>query len=228
MSKPARGARWQQCDSWAKPKKSGNTDWKSNRKKMNGSITGFGSRGVCLLSGCLWLGADLCPLHCCLETRHVRICPIFASEIQYGRFLRDERRFGKIVEGDLQDFNIVTVPTCENILEGFFYISGVQSWRLNKGESVLFWNEESGSNKNLSVKPLNMTGCLQQWPVPAKTRASSVGTALRWRRSLLFPTSMMTMLLSAWSLSSFSQRSTFSYVRCLAMSYTSRAPTAPR
>ena len=45
---------------------------------------------------------------------------------------------------------------------------------------------------------------------PAKARASSVGTALRWRRSLLLPTSMMTMLLSAWSLSSFSQRSTFS------------------
>ena len=64
--------------------------------------------------------------------------------------------------------------------------------------------------------------------VPEKARASSVGTALRWRRSLLFPTSMMTMLLSAWSLSSFSQRSTFSYVRCLAMSYTRRAPTAPR
>lgn len=45
---------------------------------------------------------------------------------------------------------------------------------------------------------------------PAKARASSVGTARRWRRSLLLPTSMMTMLLSAWSRSSFSQRSAFS------------------
>lgn len=54
--------------------------------------------------------------------------------------------------------------------------------------------------------------------LPANARASSVGTALRCRRSLLFPTSIMTMLLSAWSLSSFNQRSTFSYVRCFAIS----------
>lgn len=54
--------------------------------------------------------------------------------------------------------------------------------------------------------------------LPAKALASSVGTALRWRRSLLLPTSMITMLLSAWSCNSFSQRSAFSYVRCLAMS----------
>ena len=64
--------------------------------------------------------------------------------------------------------------------------------------------------------------------IPAYSFASSVGTALRCRKSHLLPTSMMTMLLSAWSLSSFNHRSTFSYVKCLAMSYTSRAPTAPR
>lgn len=53
---------------------------------------------------------------------------------------------------------------------------------------------------------------------PANALASSVGTALRWRRSLLLPTNIITMLLSAWSWSSLSQRSAFSYVRCLAMS----------
>lgn len=43
------------------------------------------------------------------------------------------------------------------------------------------------------------------------TWASSRGTA-RMGRSLLLPTSMMTMLGSAWSRSSLSQRSTFSNV----------------
>jgi hypothetical protein len=42
--------------------------------------------------------------------------------------------------------------------------------------------------------------------------ASSVVTDLRCRRSLLLPTSMMTMLESAWSLSSLSHLSTFSNV----------------
>jgi len=58
--------------------------------------------------------------------------------------------------------------------------------------------------------------------------ASSVGTARRCRKSLLLPTSMITILWSAWSRSSLSQRSTFSKVTCFAMSYTSSAPTAPR
>jgi hypothetical protein len=44
----------------------------------------------------------------------------------------------------------------------------------------------------------------------AKALASSVGTARRWRKSLLFPTSMMTMLASAWSRSSLSHLVTFS------------------
>ncbi|CAA6665799.1 unnamed protein product [Spirodela intermedia] len=46
----------------------------------------------------------------------------------------------------------------------------------------------------------------------ANAWASSVGTALRWRRSALLPTSMMTILESVWALSSFSHRSTFSNV----------------
>lgn len=41
---------------------------------------------------------------------------------------------------------------------------------------------------------------------------SSVWTALKWRRSLLFPTSIMTILLSAWSRNSLSHLSTFSNV----------------
>jgi hypothetical protein len=52
----------------------------------------------------------------------------------------------------------------------------------------------------------------------ANAFASSVGTALRCFKSLLLPTSMMTMFWSAWSLSSLSQRVTLSYVACLAMS----------
>ena len=64
--------------------------------------------------------------------------------------------------------------------------------------------------------------------VPAKDFASSVGTALRCFKSLLFPTSMMTMFESALSRSSFNHRVTFTYVACFEMSYTSSAPTAPR
>ena len=51
--------------------------------------------------------------------------------------------------------------------------------------------------------------------LPAYERASSVGTALRCRKSDLFPTSIITMLLSAWSLSSFSHLSTFSYLEMI-------------
>ena len=99
-------------------------------------------------------------------------------------------------------------------------------------ERVFFSEDEKKKNLNvecflfLFLKDVSFNFCIyskcgaffQGQHLPAKARASSVGTALRWRRSLLFPTSMMTMLLSAWSLSSFSQRSTFSYVRCLAIS----------
>ena len=52
----------------------------------------------------------------------------------------------------------------------------------------------------------------------ANAFASSVGTARRCFKSLLLPTSITTMLLSAWSRSSLSQRDTLMYVECLAMS----------
>ena len=53
---------------------------------------------------------------------------------------------------------------------------------------------------------------------PANAFASSVGTARRCFKSLLFPTSMMTMFESAWSRSSFNHRVTFTYVACFEMS----------
>ena len=62
----------------------------------------------------------------------------------------------------------------------------------------------------------------------ANSSAWSVETALKCLRSLLFPTSMITICESAWSLSSFNHRVTLSNVRGFEMSYTSKAPTAPR
>ena len=111
--------------------------------------------------------------------------------------------------------------------------------------SVLHRNQQKGNYSNGTPTPPQY-GLHQWWQLmtggggggrgaefrrvilPAKALASSVGTARRWRRSDLLPTSMMTMFWSAWSRSSFSHRSTFSYVKCLAMSYTNSAPTAPR
>lgn len=52
------------------------------------------------------------------------------------------------------------------------------------------------------------------------TLASNSSTSATHRRSLLFPTSMMTMLASAWSRSSFSHRSTFSNVTACPATYT--------
>lgn len=46
--------------------------------------------------------------------------------------------------------------------------------------------------------------------LPANCLASSVGTALKCLKSLLFPTSMITIFESAWSRSSFNQRPTLS------------------
>lgn len=68
-----------------------------------------------------------------------------------------------------------------------------------------------GKNRQLS-------GEEERLHAPAKAFASSVGTARRCFKSLLFPTSIMTMLASAWSLSSVSHRITLAYVECLAMS----------
>ena len=64
--------------------------------------------------------------------------------------------------------------------------------------------------------------------VPANCVASSVDTSLKWCMSHLVPTSMMTMLVSVWSLKSFNHSSTLLYVMRLVMLYTRRAPTAPR
>lgn len=98
-----------------------------------------------------------------------------------------------------------TVVACHNfsLLQGKLFPRSIST--SESTAKLCTTNQESINSQNLRAKP-------------AKARASSVGTALRWRKSLLFPTSMMTILLSAWSRSSFSQRSTFSYVRCLAMS----------
>lgn len=52
----------------------------------------------------------------------------------------------------------------------------------------------------------------------ANCLASSVGTARKCLKSLLFPTNIMTMFASAWSLNSFNHRCTFSYVWCFEMS----------
>lgn len=78
------------------------------------------------------------------------------------------------------------------------------------------------------LRSIGPHGLQEAAAAPRPTLASSVCTERRWRRSLLLPTSMMTMLASAWSRSSLSHRSTFSNVVCLVMSYTSSAPTAPR
>lgn len=67
--------RWRYCsDSWGK------TVW---QKK----ITCLDNRAVCCPSAHPWLEAHWCPRHCCLENRHDQIDLIFASEIQYGKFL---------------------------------------------------------------------------------------------------------------------------------------------
>lgn len=87
----------------------------------------------------------------------------------------------------------------------------------------MFWNACStldASSADVSMKERLFSA--------AKLFASSVGTARRCLRSDLLPTSMMTMLESAWSRSSLSHLETLTYVGCLAMSYTRSAPTAPR
>lgn len=69
---------------------------------------------------------------------------------------------------------------------------------------------------------------IPSYPIPFHpiTRHHTPSHPIPWHVTLL-PTSMMTMLASAWSLNSFNQRWTFSNVTCFDMSYTSNAPTAP-
>ncbi|KAG7214602.1 hypothetical protein INR49_010494, partial [Caranx melampygus] len=80
-------------------------------------------------------------------------------------------------------------------------------WRRTNQKVRLLMPDMKGGHTTQRSVPTKSTKKMTDETI---ARASSVGTALRWRRSLLLPTSMMTMLLSAWSLSSFSQRSTFS------------------
>lgn len=94
--------------------------------------------------------------------------------------------------------------TSEDVLEGELYVAGIQSRRLDERQVVLACCEESAS---VGIKVVSGGHYLL-----ANALASSVGTALRCRKSLLLPTSMMTMFASAWSRNSLSHRVTFSYV----------------
>ena len=101
--------------------------------------------------------------------------------------------------------------TCEDVLESKLDIAGIECRSFNKGKVVLACSLSSASKH---LKYSRNAEC----PILANCLASSVGTALRCLKSLLFPTSMMTMLESAWSRSSFNHRVTFSYVWCLLIS----------
>jgi hypothetical protein len=80
--------------------------------------------------------------------------------------------------------------TCEDVLEGKLDVAGIQSRGLNEGEVVVAWWKKgvvSGSMVPRSGRKGLLANCL----------ASSVGTARKCLKSDLFPTNMMTMLLSA-------------------------------
>lgn len=104
------------------------------------------------------------------------------------------------------------------------YVSSI--WQYHKWSLLpvnIFWNAvstlvESKADVSMKDKPF----------LSANALASSVGTARRCLKSDLFPTNMITIFWSAWSRNSRNHLSTFSYVRCFAISYTSSAPTAPR
>src|SRR4051812_37454834 len=97
--------------------------------------------------------------------------------------------------------------TGENVLECKLDVAGIEGRGLDEGKMVVACGLSAIVPARSGLHDA-LANCL----------ASSVGTALRCRKSLLLPTSMMTMLLSAWSRSSFSHRVTFSYVWCLLMS----------
>jgi hypothetical protein len=128
-----------------------------------------------------------------------------------------ERQFGRfLIEVSLQLRNVdcrlgVDWHTCEDVLEGKLDVTGIECGSFNKGKVVLACSLLSAS-KHMQC-PRN-----PECPILANCLASSVGTALRCLKSLLFPTSMMTIFESAWSRSSFNHRVTFSYVWCLLMS----------
>lgn len=77
----------------------------------------------------------------------------------------------------------------------------------------IFWNAvstfvESKADVSIKLSPLRSANDL----------ASSVGTARKCLKSLLLPTSIITIFWSAWSRNSLNHRSTFSYVKCFAIS----------
>ena len=74
-------------------------------------------------------------------------------------------------------------------------------------------NQDLLINSSLGWELRGKQVCMRE--VGSCTCASSVCTERKCRRSLLLPTSMMTMLESAWSLSSFNHRSTFSKVTAI-------------
>ena len=103
--------------------------------------------------------------------------------------------------------------TCENVLESELDVAGVQGGRLDERQVVL----ACGTTVSRALQGTDGGGVGGDYAL-ANCLASSVGTARRCLKSLLLPTSMMTMLESAWSRSSFSHLVTFSYVWCLLMS----------
>jgi hypothetical protein len=119
----------------------------------------------------------------CQSSHHLKVhrsplhCPM-PCLTRFGRFLLS-RQF--VLGAPAQRL------TSEDVLECELDVAGVKSRCLDEGQIVLacdpcqFWAPTAIMADN------SLANCL----------ASSVGTALRWRKSLLLPTSMMTMLASA-------------------------------
>ena len=126
-----------------------------------------------------------------------------------------ERVLAAVALGDLAGHD--TVDLCSPLV--------LEHGRVTRNEPVrMFWKASStllASRADASMKErlfspmmVSMLAHDQVKSTPpdvlANCLASSVGTARRCRKSLLFPTSMITMLESAWSRSSFSHRLTLS------------------
>ena len=130
---------------------------------------------------------------------------------------------GLVFKGRAKIFSVQNWQTCLDTSN----IKGFKSYQLSniknppkvfsKSQKIspvrMLWNAVSTLVESRAEVSIN-----ESWLDSAKDLASSVGTALRCLRSDLLPTSMITMLASAWSRNSRNHRSTFSYVKCLAMS----------
>lgn len=88
-----------------------------------------------------------------------------------------------------RDQSATGTQTCQDVLEGKFDVAGVKGRGLNERQVVLAYVAVSATHSHPpgEHKENILANCL----------ASSVGTARRCLKSLLFPTSMMTMLESA-------------------------------